>query len=75
MLSMPISSRSCDADRVGDEAGEEVLAEHVARQPVAEVLSGPEVVHVVGAVEPVEEVGDPAGAALGQRDRGCRGTP
>jgi hypothetical protein len=56
------------ADGVGDEAGEEVLPEHLARQLVAEVLAGPEVVHVVGAVDAVEEVGDPAGAALGQGD-------
>ena len=67
-LSMPMRWRSCDADRVGDEAGQEVLAEHLARQLVAEVLAGPQAVHVVGAVEPLEEVGDPAGAAFGQRE-------
>jgi hypothetical protein len=55
-----------DPDRVGDETGQEVLAEHVAGHPVAEVLPCPGAVHVVGAVEPVEEVRDPAGAALGE---------
>ncbi len=34
----------------------------------AEVLAGPRPVHVVGAVEPLEEVRDPPGAALGERD-------
>ncbi len=45
-----------------------MLAEHLAGEAAAEVLLGPGVVHLVGAVDPVEEVGDPAGAALGQRD-------
>ncbi len=53
-----------DADRIGDEAGQEVFAEDVARQPVAEVLARPEVVHVIGPVDPFEEVGDPAGPSL-----------
>ncbi len=35
---------------------------------VAEVLPGPEMVHVVGAIEPIEEVRDPTRTALGQRD-------
>ena len=57
-----------DADRVADEAGEEVLAEHLAGEAAAEVLLRPGVVHLVGAVDAVEEVGDPPGAALGQGD-------
>ncbi len=46
-----------------------MLTEDIPGHSVAEVLSGPEVVHVIGSVEPVEpveEVGDPADAALGQ---------
>ena len=69
---MPISLRSRDADRVGDEAGQEVLAEHLAGQLAAEVLPRPGRVHLVGAVEPLEEVRDPAGAALGQGDLDVR---
>ncbi len=53
-----------DADRVGDEAREDVAAEHIARQLVAEVLMRPQVMHVVRAVETIEEVRDPSGAAL-----------
>ena len=45
-----------------------MLAEHLAGQPAPEVLLRPGAVHLVGAVDPVEEVGDPAGAALGQGD-------
>ena len=56
-----------DADRVTDEAGEEVLTEDLAREPAAEVLQRPGPVHVVGPVHPLEEVGDPAGAAFGER--------
>ena len=68
MLSMPMMCAELHADRVDDEAREEVLAEHLARQLAAEVLTGPRAVHVVGAVEAVEEVRDPAGAALGERE-------
>jgi hypothetical protein len=56
------------AHRVDDEAGEEVLAEHLARPFSAEVLARPRRVHVVGAVEALEEVRDPSGAALGERE-------
>ena len=37
-------ARSGDAERVVDEAGDDVLVEHLARQLVAEVLAGPGVV-------------------------------
>ena len=53
--------------RVGDVAGERVLAEHVARQLVAEVAAQPPLVGVV-PVAAVEVEGDPADAALGPRD-------
>ena len=56
------------ADRIGDEAGHEVFAEDLAGQLAAEVLMGPRRVHLVGAVHPVQEVRDPAGAALAQGD-------
>src|SRR5271167_222521 len=55
-----------DANRIGDEAGEEAFAEHLAGQLGTEVLTGPQVMHLVRAVDPVGEVRDPAGAALGQ---------
>ena len=45
-----------------------VLVEHLARELVAEVLAGPRVVVPVDVVDPLEEVRDPADAALGQRD-------
>ena len=57
---------------IGDEAGEDVVAEHLRWHPaVAEVGAGPRVVHLEGSVEPVEEVGDPAGPAFRQRDLQC----
>ena len=63
------------ADRVGDEAGQEVLAENLARQLVAEVLAGPRVVHVVRAVD----AGPGSTGSSRCRPRtgrsGCRGTP
>src|SRR3954454_3031717 len=59
-------------DGVVDEAREEVLAEDLARQLVAEVLSGPEVVELVRAVDALEEVGDPAGTPFRQRELDAR---
>ena len=57
------------AGRVGDVAGEDVLAEHLGRQLAAEVVAvvQPGLVLEV-AVDAVEVEGDPADAALGQRD-------
>ena len=55
-------------DRIRDEAGQEMLAKHLAGQLAAEVLPGPLVVHLVGAVHPVEEVGNPSGPSLGEGD-------
>src|SRR5271163_776249 len=57
-----------DANRIGDEAGEEAFAEHLAGQLGTEILTGPQVVHLVRAVDPVGEVRDPARATLGQRE-------
>ena len=62
----PISSPQLDADRIADEAGQEVLPEHLAGEPAAEVLQRPGAVHLEGPVDPREEVGDPPGAAFGQ---------
>ena len=45
-----------------------VLAEHIRGSAVTEVLTGPRVVYLVGAIETIEEVGDPARAALRERD-------
>ncbi len=45
-----------------------MVAEHLAGHLLAEVLAGPRRVHLVGAVDALEEVRNPAGAALGQRD-------
>ena len=53
---------------VVDEAGDDVLVEHLARQLVAEVLAGPVVVALVVVIDSLEEVRDPADAALGQGD-------
>ena len=53
--------------RVGDVAGQRVLAEHVARQLVAEVAAQPLLVGVV-PVAAVEVERDPADAALGERE-------
>ena len=57
-----------DADWVADETGQEVFAEHLRGQFSAEVLECPRRVHFERAVYPVEEVGDPTCAALGERD-------
>jgi hypothetical protein len=57
-----------DAHGVLDEAGQEVAAEDVTRLELAEVLTGPAAVHIVGAIRAVEEVRDPAGATLRERD-------
>ena len=51
-----------------------VLAEHLARELVAEVGAGPPVVVVVDEVGLLEEVGHPADAALGERELHGRGT-
>ena len=55
-------------NRVGDETGEEIAAEHFAGQHVAEILTSPKMVHVVGLVGPVHEIGNPAGTSLGKGD-------
>jgi len=57
-----------DADGVVDEAGDHVLAPHLARLAALEVLVRPGVVVLVHVVGALEEVRDPADAALGQRD-------
>ena len=57
-----------DADRIADETGEEVLPEHLARETAPEVLQRPRGVHLEGAVDALEEVGDPPRAALGEGD-------
>ena len=57
-----------EPDRIGDEAREDVLAEDISRRAIAEILPRPEVMHVVGAVDAIEEIGDPAGSAFGERD-------
>ena len=57
-----------------DEARDDVLAEHVARELVAEVLSGPAVLLLVRAVDAFEEVRHPADAALREADLQARET-
>ena len=57
-----------DADAVLHEARDDVLAEHVARELPAEVLSGPTVLLLVGAVDALEEIRHPPDAALGEAD-------
>ena len=52
---------------VVDEAGDDPLAEHLTGQHVAEVLTGPRLVVGVDVVDPLQEVRDPADAALRQR--------
>ena len=64
-----------DAEPVVDEAREHVLVEDLARQPAAEVLAGPGVVAAVAVVDALEEVRDPADAALRQRDLEVRELP
>ena len=49
-----------DPDMIGDEAGQEVLAEHLRGLLAFEVLARPRRMHLVGAVRSFEEVGDPA---------------
>src|SRR5581483_1604797 len=60
------------AERVVDEAGDDVLVEHLARELVAEVLPRPRAVVVVVVVNPLEEVRDPPDAALGQGEADVR---
>ncbi|MCY1531176.1 hypothetical protein D9M68_663940 [compost metagenome] len=62
------------AEAVVDEAGLEVFAEHIARLLAAEVGVGPGLVMLVDEVRALEEVGDPADAALGQGDLQVRVT-
>ena len=57
-----------EAGRVVDEARDDVLVEDLARELVAEVLVRPRLVVLVGEVDAVEEVRDPADAALGERE-------
>src|SRR5581483_11073652 len=57
-----------DTGRVVDEAGEEVPAEHLARLLPAEAPARPEAVALVQVVDSLEEVRDPADAALRERD-------
>ena len=45
-----------------------MLSEHLAGQLATEVLTRPLVVHLIGAVHPVEEVGNPTGPTLGEGD-------
>src|SRR6478609_6820566 len=55
-------------DVIGDETGQEVIPEDLRGLLLAEVLPRPRRVHLVRAVGALEEVGDPAGATLRQRD-------
>src|ERR1700722_983061 len=55
------------AHRVRDETGEKVLSEDLARHPSTELLTSPEVVHLVGAVKSVQKVRNPPGSPFGQR--------
>ena len=53
-------------DVIGDEAGQEMLAEHLRGLLASEVLTRPRRMHLIGAVGTLKEVRDPAGAAFGQ---------
>ena len=53
-----------DAGRLGPEP-----ANHLARQPAAEVLVRPRPVHLVDAIDPLEEVRDPPDAPRTEGDR------
>jgi hypothetical protein len=55
-----------NADGIGDKAGDEVLLEDLTGLEPVKVLTGPDMVAVVDAIKPVEEVGDPSGAPLGE---------
>ena len=55
-----------DTEGVVDEAGDDAVLEDLARQLVAEVLTGPLAVVLVDVVDALEGVGDPADAALGE---------
>ena len=55
-MSAPMRSSSAQADRVVDEAGEEVVAEHLGREAAAEVGAGPHAVVLVDVVGPLEQV-------------------
>src|ERR1035437_9422769 len=57
-----------DPEAVIDETRQDSIREHLARQLVAEVLAGPQMMLAVLVVDPLEEVWDPPDAALGQRD-------
>ena len=61
-----------DARSILDEAGEEVLAEHLGGQSPAEAGAGPAVVVLVDVVGTLEQVRDPADRALGQREADVR---
>ena len=62
-------ARLARAEVVLDEAQDHALHEHLARQLAAEVGERPRLVHLVGVVDALEEVGDPADPAFRQRDR------
>ena len=51
---------------VVDETGEHPVLEHLTRELVAEVLSRPAVMALIRVVGPLEPVGNPSDAALGQ---------
>ena len=53
-----------DAEAIVDEAGDEVLAEDVGGLAAAKVGVRPLMVMLEGEVGPLEEIGDPADAAL-----------
>ena len=57
---------------VVDEAGDDALAEDLAGELVAEVLARPRLVVRVDVVDPLQEVRDPADAALGQGEAEVR---
>ncbi len=60
--------------RVGDVAGQDVVAEHIRRELAAEVVVQPRLVAEV-AVGPVQIEGDPADATLGEGDLEIREPP
>ena len=67
-LSMLRKSRLATPNRSSMKQVKHVLVEDLARQLVTEVLAGPRVVLLVLVVDALEEVGNPADAALGQRN-------
>src|ERR1035437_4239757 len=57
-----------EAVGVGDEARDDVLEEHLAGELVTKVLVSPGAVLGINAVDPLEEIGNPADAAFAEGD-------